>query len=242
MSCDFKRGMERINVSHEDEVREALKARPISEIVAERMGRDPEYAERVKQSRAAAKPVLDDLARVGYSVTSFYELRHLGQSWEGAIPVLLHWLPLVTDLDVKEAIIRCLSVPWTKNKATSYLIEDFKRTATVHPYYAWAIGNALSIVDVTGFEKDIINLCRNPNFGTARQMMVMNLHRLRSFPEAEETALDLLNGEDVKLHAIIALGKMKSKRALFQLEKLLTDKRASIRKEARKAITKIMHD
>jgi hypothetical protein len=33
---------------------------------------------------------------------------------------------------------------------------------------------------------------------------------------------------------------MKSKRALFELEKLLTDKRAPIRKEARKAITKIM--
>jgi HEAT repeat protein len=42
------------------------------------------------------------------------------------------------------------------------------------------------------------------------------------------------------MHAIGALGKMKSKLALFQLEKLTTDKRGEVRKEARKAITKIM--
>jgi len=70
-------------------------------------------------------------------------------------------------------------------------------------------------------------------------MLVLGLGRFSS-PEAEEVTVELLNDEDVKLHAIIALGKMKSKRALFELEKLLTDKRAAIRKEARKAITKIM--
>lgn len=51
---------------------------------------------------------------------------------------------------------------------------------------------------------------------------------------------DLLSDEEVKLHAIDAWEKMKSKRALFQLEPLLKDKRASVRKEARKAITKVM--
>lgn len=69
-------------------------------------------------------------------------------------------------------------------------------------------------------------------------MIVWGLGRFRD-DQAEETALDLLSDEDVKLHAVIALGKMKSKRALFQLEKLLRDKRAVIRKEARKAITRI---
>ena len=70
-------------------------------------------------------------------------------------------------------------------------------------------------------------------------MLVLGLGRFRS-SEAEEAAVELLNDEQVRIHAIGALGKMKSKRALFELEKLLTDKRAAIRKEARKAITKIM--
>jgi len=38
---------------------------------------------------------------------------------------------------------------------------------------AWAIGNALSIVDVKGFEEQIIELCRNRKYGTARQMVVL---------------------------------------------------------------------
>src|SRR5207245_2484612 len=99
--------------------------------------------------------------------------------------------------------------------------------------------NALSIVDVKGFEKQIIELCRNPKYGMARQMMVSNLSRLHD-SQAEEAAVELLNDEDIKLHAIGALGTMKSKRSLFELERLLTDRRAVIRKEARKAITKIM--
>ena len=73
----------------------------------------------------------------------------------------------------------------------------------------------------------------------ARQMLVLGLVRLRS-SEAEETAVELLNDKQVKLHAIGALGRTKSKRALFELEKFVIDKRAPIRKEARKAIRKIM--
>lgn len=226
-------------MSHEDEVREALRAVPISKLVAERMARDPAYAEHIRQVQAAVKPILDDLAKIGYRLERLSDLRHNVGSWEPAIPILLHWLPLTNNRSVKESIISCLSVPWTGTRATEYLIKEFKNTAESDPHYAWAIGNALSIVDVEGFEKDIIKICRNSKYGMSRQMLVMSLNRLDD-PEGEETALDLLDDEDVRLHSIIALGKMKSRRALFHLEKLLKDKKALIRKEARRAITKIM--
>jgi HEAT repeat protein len=140
---------------------------------------------------------------------------------------------------VKEDIVRSLSVPWVGNTATEQLMDEFK-SADAHPALAWAIGNALSIVSVKGFESQIVELCRNPRYGMARQMLVLGLGRFRT-SEAEEAAVELLDDEDVKLHAIGALGKMKSKRDLFELERLLTDKLAAVRKEARKAITKIMH-
>jgi len=78
------------------------------------------------------------------------------------------------------------------------------------PYFslAWAIGNALSIVGAKGFERQIIELCRNPKYGAARQMVVLGLGRLRS-SEAEEMALGLFSDEQVQIHAVIALGKMK---------------------------------
>jgi HEAT repeat protein len=225
---------------------------------------DPVNREQFQRYLAIAGPLLDELAQLGYEIDTLDDLRHRGKPWKTALPVLLRWLPKIEDPSVKVSIVRCLSVPWGGNKATAELIEEFRKYAPIlskltnlwvgnrmreipeeqkklGPYFnlAWAIGNALSIVDVKGFERQIVELCRNPKYGAARQMLVLGLGRFHN-SEAEGTALDLLNDEQVQVHAIGALAKMKSKRALFELEKLMTDKRAAIRKEARKAITKIM--
>jgi HEAT repeat protein len=198
---------------------------------------DPAKREEFEKRLAIARPVLDELGELGYHVATLDDLKHEGKPWKRALPVLSRWLPRIDHPDVKESIVRCLSVPWIGNQATAQFIEEFKKAAPSSSL-AWAIGNALSIVDVTGFEKQIAELCRNRKYGTARQMLVLGLGRFRDL-ETEETALNLLNDEEVKLHAIGALGAMRSKRALPELEKLLTDKKTVIRKEARKAITKI---
>jgi hypothetical protein len=236
----------------------------IKRIGAQIRAEDPANRDAYERHLAIAKPVIDGLLELGYNVETLDDLRYEGIPWKTAIPVLLRWLPIIEDPGVKQSIVRCLSVPWVGKKAVAELIEEFKKYAPILPKpsnpwvgnqlrgipaeetkvapafsLAWAIGNALSIVDVQGFENQIIALCRNPKYGMARQMLVLGLGRFRS-REAEETAVELLNDEHVQIHAIGALGKMKSKRALFELEKLLTDKRAAIRKEARKAITKIM--
>lgn len=206
---------------------------------------------------------LNELAELGYEIDSLDDLRHLGRDWKTALPALLRWLPRIEDLHVKESVVRCLSVPWIGNRATGELIVEFKRYAPVlkHPSnpwdgnkmlepsekekqsypsfsLAWAIGNALAIVDIRGFERQVVELCSNPEYGAARQMVVLSLYRLGN-SEAEDTALHLLSDEEVGLHAVMALGKMKSKRALFELEKLLSDRRPGVPKEARKAITSI---
>jgi hypothetical protein len=245
-------------VNNAERARAIKKARTI-------IARQPGVEERIQKSMAVAEPIIDELNKLGYKVGTLADLRHQDTDWKAALPLLFRWLPLVDDdLDIKEEIVRCLSVPWVGNKATAELIDEFKKYAPIlpkptnpwvgnqlreipeeekklGPYFslAWAIGNALSIVDVRGFEEQIIELCGNPKYGMARQMLVLGLGRLRC-SEAEETAVELLSDEQVQIHAIGALGKMKSKRALFELERLIADKRPEVRKEARKAITKIM--
>lgn len=199
--------------------------------------RTPERAREIERLSALAQPLVRELIAAGYQIESLYQLSHLGRPWKTALPILQRWLPLMDEPAIKEEIVRALSVPWVGNTATAQLIDEFKK-ADPASSLAWAIGNALSIVSVDGFEKEVIQLALNRKYGQARQMIVLGLGRLRSW-DAQEAAVELLNDEDVKLHAIQALGAMKSKRALFELEKLLTDKRAVIRKEARKAITKI---
>lgn len=250
-----------VDKKREKLVREMIRALP--QRVEQHMQQNPDYARRVTYARQVSKPILEDLAKAGYEIQTLAELRHLGKPWKAALPILQHWLRIVDELGVKEDIVRGLSVPWIGNTATAVLIGEFKRYAPIlrqptnpwvgnqlketpeeekklFPAYslAWAIGNALSIVSVEGFEKEVIQLALDSRYGQARQMIVLGLGRLRSW-DAQEAAVELLNDEDVKLHAIIALGTMKSKRALFELERLLTDKRAVVRKEARKAITKI---
>ena len=199
---------------------------------------DKENKEYRREFASISRPIVDELIALGYEVESLDELRHVGRPWKIALPVLLKWLPTVQHSGVKESIVRGLSVPWVGNRATRPLIDEFKKSPPASGL-GWAIGNALSIVSIEGFEKQIIELSKNSAYGRARQMIVLGLGRLRT-PEAEEAAISLLGDEDVKLHAIIALRKMNSRRAVPAIEKLLNDKRSIIRREARKAITKIV--
>jgi hypothetical protein len=199
---------------------------------------DPQKRTQIKENYAVAKPIIDELAGLGYRVETLGDLRHQGSAWKTALPLLLRWLPKIENPDIKAEIVSCLSVPWLGNKGTAALIEEFKKWSPAMEMLAWTIGNALSIVDVEGFESQIIELCRNPAYGMTRQMLVLGLGRFRS-GEAEDTALELLKDESVKLHAVLALGEMKSKRALPALEQLLANEKSVIRREARKAIKRI---
>lgn len=199
---------------------------------------DAARREQVLRFQSLTKPILEELANLGYSLENLGELRHQGRPWRSALPVLLRWLPEFDDPYVKDEIVRCLSVPWLGKTGTPLLIDEFRKAAPVNEMLAWTIGNALSIVDVAGFESQILDLCRNTSYGRTRQMLVLGLPRFRS-AEAEQTAVELLTDESVKLHAIGALGKMKSRLALPKLEELLTDKKSVIRREARKAIARI---
>lgn len=167
-----------VDKKREKVVREVIRRLP--ERVEQYMQQDPDYARRVTYAREVSKPILEDLTKAGYKVQTLGELRHLEKPWKAALPILQRWLPLVDELGVKEDIVRGLSVPWVGTSATAQLIEEFKK-ADPTSSLAWAIGNALSIVGVEGFEKEIIQLTLNRQYGVARQMVVLGLGRLRSW-------------------------------------------------------------
>ena len=212
--------------------------RTILKILESRADDSNENKEYRREFASIARPIVKELTDLGYQMESLDELRHVGRPWKSALPVLLKWLPIIQHSGVKESIVRGLSVPWVGNRATGLLIQEFRKSPPASGL-AWAIGNALSIVSIEGFEDQIVELSRNPGYGRARQMIVLGLGRLR-IGDAEDAAISLLGDEDVKLHAIIALRKMNSQRAVPAIEKLLGNKRSVIRRDARKAITKIV--
>jgi HEAT repeat protein len=90
-------------------------------------------------------------------------------------------------------------------------------------------------VDVTGFEKEIVELVKDDKFGRARQMLVITLGKIGG-RDAEDVAISALQDKDLVLHAIDALGAMHSVRAVSPLKELLHHNKPAVRKAAKKAL------
>lgn len=186
--------------------------------------------------------LLAELAEVGFSVASLTELRTSGVRYRAAVPVLLRWLPMVSDREVKEDLVRALSVPWARPVAARPLIDEFARVdERVDPSgtgLRWAIGNALSIVADDSVFDELVHLVEDRSFGKARQMVVVGLGRSKR-PEAVPVLIGLLDDEDVSGHAVKALAKLGVEEARPALERMVNDPRSWVRNEAKKALPRL---
>lgn len=213
----------------------------------DKLEKDPQYQARQKEQERqreqnvqeyhkVAAPVLRELVEAGFSISYIGELRHKRMNYKDAIPILMRWLPPIGDKHVKEDIVRTLTVKWAKPQAASLLIKEYKR-ATNHSL-KWTIGNALETVADDSVFDEIVSLVQDKKHGSAREMLAMALGKMKN-PKAVDIAIDLLNDDEVVGHAIIALRKLKPKKAKPYIEPFLNHPKAWIRQEARKALKKI---
>src|SRR5207302_7207463 len=107
--------------------------------------------------------------------------------------------------DVKESIVRTISVPFAKPMAARPLVEEFRRTADSASALRWAIGNALDVVADESVADDMIELAKERRYGKAREMVVSGLGNL-SDARVVPVLLELLKDEDVCGHALAAVG------------------------------------
>jgi hypothetical protein len=215
----------------------------------EELQRDPKFAARQEEQeddrrlhlqdyRVAAHGLLTDLAAIGLKVEAVGDLRQLGKAYPEAVPVLIRWLPNVTNTFVKEDIIRTLSVPWAR-EAAPILISEFQRADGRNGLgLRWAIGNALEVLATDAIADDMIRLATDRSYGRAREMIVAGLGKLKD-SRVVDALISLLTDEDVVGHAVMALGRLRAKAARSRIEPLLSHPKAWIRKEAKKALTRI---
>jgi hypothetical protein len=207
------------------------------------MRQPPEQNEEIRQRRIAlnkeaSKPVLAELSQIGFDVEWIADLYNKPFDYRRAIPILLKWLPRIENPDVKEAIVRALSVPWAKHTvAAKLLVEEFRKQVEDRSL-KWAIGNALSVVADDDVLNDIIGLIKNKAHGRAREMLAVSLGNMKT-PDVKYFLIDLLEDEDLAGYAIIALGKLKSKEARSAIERFLTHPKSWVRSEAKKALARI---
>ena len=183
--------------------------------------------------------VASALRELGIQVDSVWDLVNTGASYRSAIPVLLELLPSVTDRRAKEGIVRALSVRNAGKPVAEALIAEM-RTCVEDETVGWAIGNALSIVVAPsdGLFDELAELSLEESLGAARQMLADALIKTKD-PRAFDVLIKLLSQEDMTGHALFALGALKSPRAEPHIRGFLEHSNRWIRKEAKRALTKI---
>jgi HEAT repeat protein len=206
-------------------------------------GRESEVLEaleaRNRPAVPSSHPLVTELRLKGYPIATVADLYNGRLHYPEAIPILLKWLPRVDDPDIKEGIVRALSVSWAKPMAARPLIQAF-RYASDDSWMGlpWAIGNALSVVADDSVYDDLVELIRDKKYGKARQMLAFALANTKN-PKAVDVLIDSLQDDDLTLHAVIALGKLKAKKAEEPLRTFLEQPNADLRREARKALEHI---
>jgi hypothetical protein len=199
---------------------------------------EEEHARAVARNAEVEKPVVNDLRSIGYVIDSLDQLRQSSMRYRTAIPVLLKWLLRISAADVKESIVRTLSVPWARPEAIQPLIDEFRAAPLEDDGLKWAIGNALWVIGDDSVFDQLVELIRDRRHGTARQMIVMGMEKMKN-PMAVDVLLEVLPDDQVTGHAIIALGKLRARRARSAIEPYCNSSRAWIRQEAKKALERI---
>jgi len=184
----------------------------------------------------AAEPVLKELGARGFRVNTIGELRQSNAEYRAAVPILLHWLSRISDPQVKEDIVRTLSVPWAKPAAAPALIEEFRKAESGE--IRWAIANGLAVIADDAVFEELAELVYDKGYGKAREMLALALGNMQD-SRAVIVLMDLLNDEQVMGHAVMALGKLKASAARVRLKELTDHPTDWVRKEARKALASI---
>jgi len=122
-----------------------------------------------------------------------------------AMPVLLEALPGISDRRLVDAVAGHLGRPWARPAAFGALHTAFLRGAPIDHSTGWAIGNALGTVATVEQLNDLLDICAEKRFGTARQMIVYSLRRYKKAPGVAGLLGELVDDPDVGLHAMSAL-------------------------------------
>jgi hypothetical protein len=127
--------------------------------------------------------------------------------YAAATPVLLEWLPRVQTPLARQVVATSLAHRAAKGVATGPLIDLFLAAEDDEEHLKWAIASAIhDAVTPPDFDR-VVELAADRRHGTARQMLVFMLWRIKT-DRAREVVLDALDDEDVALHAMCALRRM----------------------------------
>lgn len=118
-----------------------------------------------------------------------------------------------------------------------WLLEDYFSTDTPD-LTRWYISNCFYQIRSKRFVEEYLNIISNRKFGGNRQLVILLLGKLKE-ERAIPILIDLLEDEEVRLHAISALGEFRRDDFRCFFERFLNSTHSGWRKCARVAIKKL---
>lgn len=154
-----------------------------------------------------------------------------------AMPVLLGLLPTLEEGKVVASVAGHLRRPWARPAAFEPLLAAFRRWAPEDALVGWHLGDALANAADETRSGVVVELCRQRQYGTARQMLVESLWRHRKDPTFAPLLTELLDDPDVALHAMSALRRaVGNESALPHLRQAAQSADPKIRRAATQAV------
>ncbi len=185
--------------------------------------------------------IKERLLKKGIQIDSIYDLVNTNEKYPEAIDTLIDLLNKNINFHPKitEGIVRALAIKEAKGRANEILFNLYQKVSKDENLFRWAIGNTINVIVEPKDEERILEIVNDKSNGTSRQMFVLALGKIKS-DNSENVLINLLDDEDVAAHAIISLGKLKSLKAKSKIAELVNHEKYLIKKEAKKALKKII--
>lgn len=160
------------------------------------------------------------------------------------IDVLVELLHKARDPIVKLQVVKALCGPYRSSygRVEKVLLDEYLDLADSQDLpgvdsLTWGIGNCLEIITSSASKHldSYKSIVENRNYGSSRQMLVIALSKFDK-NKVEDALIGLLDDPEVAGHAVMALGKIKSAKALPKLKKYEGSPVAWIKREAKKSV------
>ncbi len=185
-----------------------------------------------------------ELAEVGVTADSPWDLVNRRSAYPTAIPVLVAWLDKIDQTPnlsrpirekFREGVVRSLAVKEARHSGVAaVLLREFRRpNASIDA--RWAVANSLAVVADASVFDELVELAADKRYGRSREMLMDALARADKL-RAPSVLVELLEDDDVSGHAVVALARVGGPLEADAIEPFLEHPKAWIRREATKAL------
>jgi hypothetical protein len=237
-----------------DELMAELEADP--EYRARRAELDAKHERLEARMREDSRPVARDLAQVGFDVEFVADLYEGDQDYTAAVPVLLRWLPRLESQEVKEELVRALSIQYARPVAGRPLVDELRKlleprgpkadspSRTAASDMPWVIANALDVVADDSVLDDLLDLVGDSRLDVSTRATLLRALGNMEDPRAADRVVDVLrnSGDDdvpLLIGGVVALGRMRAAAARDLVHSYADHRDRELRREAQRALKAI---